>query len=402
MVFTLEQLKELSVPTPSKIVLLVMDGLGGLPAPETGETELASARTPNMDRLLAFGNCGLSEPVAPGITPGSAPAHLSLFGYDPVKYDVGRGVLEAMGIDFDLQDGDVAARGNFCTVDQKGIITDRRAGRIATEECARLCEDLRRIRIPGVQLFVLPVKEHRFALIMRGAGLRPELADTDPQREGQPPIAVTPTNQKARPMARVVAGFIDSARDILKSHKTANMVLLRGFSVRPCLPSFDDIFRLRAAAIANYPMYRGLARLAGMALVPGGNTLDDELAALEANYAKYDFFYIHVKGTDSAGEDGDFARKVKVIEQVDTLLPRVTKLNPDVIIITGDHSTPAVMKSHSWHPVPFLLSSKLCRAEGAQKFSEENCRHGHLGTFPALAAMSLAMAHTLKLNKYGA
>lgn len=399
---TLEQIKELSVRTPSKIVLLVLDGLGGLPFGEGLRTELASAYTPNMDRLVSTGSCGLSEPVSPGITPGSAPSHLSLFGYDPLKYDVGRGVLEALGIDFDLQDGDVAARGNFCTLDGKGIITDRRAGRIPTEECARLCLELQNIKIAGVQLFVLPVKEHRFALILRGNALRYEIADTDPQREGFIPLPVVALDKRAERTVRLLTQFLKAAREILRQHEAANMVLLRGFSMKPALPSFGDVFKLRAAAIAAYPMYRGLAKLVGMEVVPTGSTLEDEMATLEANYNQFDFFFIHVKGADSAGEDGDFLRKVRVIEQVDIALPRITGLNPDVLIITGDHSTPAVMKAHSWHPVPFVIFSKWCRPDRLNKFSEDSCLRGHLGKFPALAVMPLAMAHALKLNKYGA
>lgn len=399
---TLEQLKELAVKTPSKIVLLVMDGLGGLPQANGLETELGTAKTPNMDRLAFAGNCGLSQPVEAGITPGSAPSHMSLFGYDPLKYGVGRGVLEALGIDFDLEPGDMAARGNFCTVDKKGIITDRRAGRMSTEECARLCDELKNIKIEGIKLFVLPVKEHRFALIMRGAGLQPDLADTDPQREGMAALPVIAQNKKAQATAKLVTRWVNAAAAILKDHKTGNMVLFRGFSSKPTLPSFDEVYRLKAAAIAAYPMYRGLAKLVGMDVVAAGVTLEDEIAALETNYDKFDFFFIHVKGTDSAGEDGDFARKVAVIEQVDALIPRITRLNPDVLLITGDHSTPAAMKAHSWHPVPFLLSAKWCRPDRLEKFSEESCLKGHLGTFPALAAMPLAMAHALKLNKYGA
>ncbi len=399
---TLEQLKELAVKTPSKIVLLVMDGLGGLPQRDGMETELGTAKTPNMDRLAFAGSCGLSQPVEPGITPGSAPSHMSLFGYDPLRYGVGRGVLEALGIDFELEPGDMAARGNFCTVDKKGVITDRRAGRMSTEECARLCEELKNIKIEGVTLFVLPVKEHRFALMMRSAGLQPDLADTDPQREGMAPLPVTPLNKKAQATAKLVTRWINAAAAILKDRKTGNMVLFRGFSTKPTLPSFDEVYRLKAAAIAAYPMYRGLAKLVGMDVVATGTTLDDELASLEANYVKFDFFFLHVKGTDSAGEDGDFARKVRVIEQVDALVPRITRLNPDVLMITGDHSTPASMKGHSWHPVPFLLSARWCRPDRLPKFSEESCLKGHLGTFPALAAMPLAMAHALKLNKYGA
>ncbi|MBI4331257.1 MAG: 2,3-bisphosphoglycerate-independent phosphoglycerate mutase [Chloroflexi bacterium] len=399
---TLDQIKELAVRTPSKIVLLVLDGLGGLPPAEGSKTELATARTPNMDRLAHLGSCGLSEPVSPGITPGSAPSHMALFGYDPIKYEVGRGVLEALGIDFDLQDGDVAARGNFCSVDRNGVITDRRAGRISTEECSVLCQELQKIKIPGVQVFVLPVKEHRFALIMRGAALRAELADTDPQREGMAPLPIVPLDRKAERTARLVKQFVSAARDVLKDEKKANMVLLRGFSLRPALPPFEEVFKLRAAAIASYPMYRGLAKLVGMEVLTTGSTLTDELATLEANFGKFDFFYVHVKGADSAGEDGDFARKVKVIEEVDAALPRISTLGPDVLIVTGDHSTPAVMKSHSWHPVPFVIRSKSCRPDRLDKFSEDHCLRGHLGNFPALAVMPVALAHALKLNKYGA
>lgn len=397
----LEQLRELAIKNASKIVLLVVDGLGGLPGDE-GLTELEAARTPNLDRLAKVGSCGLTIPVSPGITPGSGPAHLALFGYDPVKYLIGRGVLEALGIGFNLRDRDVAARGNFCTVGRDGIITDRRAGRISTDYCTRLCDRLQKIVIGGVKLFVVPVKEHRFVLVLRGDGLRPELGDTDPQREGLAPLSIVATHEIARHTAGLVEQFIDSARGVLKDSDPANMVTLRGFSQKPDMPSIGDIFGLRAAAIAAYPMYKGLAKLVGMEVIATGAGIEDELAAIEENYGNFDFFYMHVKGADSAGEDGDFSRKVNVIEQVDSYIPAMERIKPDVLIIMGDHSTPAIMKSHSWHPVPFVLYSKWCYPDGLSKFSERNCLKGSLGIFSALAVMPLAMANALRLTKYGA
>ncbi len=398
----LEQLRELAIKNTTKMVLLVIDGLGGLPGGGGGQTELETARTPNLDRLARVGSCGLTIPVSLGITPGSAPAHLALFGYDPLKYLIGRGALEAVGIDFDLQKGDVAVRGNFCTIDQEGVITDRRAGRISTEECAKLCVKLHNVRVDGAQIFVLPVKEHRFVLVLRGDGLEADLSDTDPQREGLVPHPVSAVNERAEATARMANQFINSARESLRHERKGNMVLLRGFSKKPSLPSMRDIFGLRAAAIASYPMYRGLAKLAGMNVVATGTSIEDELATLEANYSSFDFFYVHVKGADSAGEDGDFSRKVKVIEEVDSCIPKLERMKPDVLMVTGDHSTPAIMKSHSWHPVPFVLCSKWCFPDGLAKFSERDCLKGSLGMFPALAVMPLAMAHALRLTKYGA
>ncbi len=400
--FELDQLEDLSVKNLSKIILLVIDGLGGLPKGNGVGTELEISRTPHLDQLAMMGNCGLTEPVGIGITPGSAPAHLALFGYDPRKYIIGRGVLEAIGINFELKGGDVAVRGNFCTVDDYGMITDRRAGRISTEKCVELCKKLQDVMIPGVEIFILPVKEHRFALVFRGLSLEADLSDTDPQREQLAPLPVTPLRKKAQTTADMVNEFINDARRALNGQTPANMILLRGFSKKPSLPSFEIVFKLKAAAIANYPMYKGLAKLVGMQVIPSGSTIEDEIATLEANYEEFTFFYMHIKGADSAGEDGDFARKVKIIEQVDNILPDVQRLSPDVLIVTGDHSTPAVMKSHSWHPVPFVLHSKLCRPDGVLKFSERDCLRGSLGTFPALGVMPLAMAHALKLSKYGA
>jgi len=398
----LEQMKELAISSPLKIVMLIIDGIGGLPDPKTGKTELETANTPNLDHLAREGICGLVDPVSPGITPGSAPGHLALFGYDPFKFDIGRGVLEGLGIGFDVKDEDVAARGNFCTVDDSGLITDRRAGRISTEKCAELCELLSFVRLDDVQVFVLPLREHRFLALFRGEELSPEVTDSDPQRIGSAPNVISATSPEGKKMAGLANQFIDTAKEILSRHYPANMVLLRGLSQLPHLPKFSEIYKLDPAAIAAYPMYKGLAKLVGMRIIETGNSPGEECATLAHHYNEHDFFYVHIKQTDSAGEDGDFDRKVRAIEEVDNALPSLLDLKPDVIIVTGDHSTPALLQAHSWHPVPFLLYSKRCRPDKVTEFSESACVLGGLGRFPAVDIMPLAMANALKLTKFGA
>jgi 2,3-bisphosphoglycerate-independent phosphoglycerate mutase len=402
MVDSLELMKRLSRSSPGKIVLLVVDGIGGLPRPETGRTELETARTPNLDALATRGVCGLADPVGRGITPGSAPGHTALFGYDPLTADIGRGVLEAVGIDFDLQPQDVAARGNFCTVDGAGLVTDRRAGRISTEKCTELCRLLDGLKVEDVTVIVRPVREHRFIAVFHGKDLAPQVTESDPQQVGLAPLAVTALSPAAGKMAAVAGRFIVRAGEVLSDKYPANMVLLRGFSEKPHLETMTEIYKLKPAAIAAYPMYRGLARLVGMDVLDTGATIEEEFSTLKQNYDAYDFFFLHVKATDSAGEDGDFDRKVNVLEQVDEALPELTGLQPEVIVLTGDHSTPALLKAHSWHPVPVLLYSPWCRPDNATGFSESACVTGGLGRFPAIQIMPLAMAHALKLAKFGA
>jgi 2,3-bisphosphoglycerate-independent phosphoglycerate mutase len=398
----LNHLKEITKPSSSKIIFLIIDGLGGLPYPGVGKTELEAAKTPNLDSLAEQSICGLMEPIGPGITPGSGVAHLALFGYDPFQFSIGRGVLEAMGIDFEIARQDIAARGNFCTVDGEGIVIDRRAGRISTEQNAGLCQKLSQIKIAGAELFILPVKEHRFALILRGDGLNAEITDSDPQQTGVGPKSIIPLSAEAERTAIVVNELVKKAKTILSEDYPANMILLRGFSRLPSFPSMAEVYHLNPAAIAGYPMYRGLAKLLGMTVLESGSTIEEEFDALARHYPDYDFFYLHIKETDSAGEDGDFWRKVKVIEEVDALLPRLLALHPEVIVVTGDHSTPALLKGHSWHPVPFLLYSPWCRSDDVVEFSERACQRGSLGKFPALEAMPLTMANALKMNKFGA
>ena len=395
-------IKDIAKPSPAKIVLVVIDGLGGLPHPDTGKTELETAKTPNLDRLSREGICGLIDLVGPGITPGSAPGHLALFGYNPVNLNIGRGVLEALGIDYDLHPDDIAARGNFCRVDEAGLVADRRAGRIPTEKCTELCQLLDGLAIDDVALSVRPVREHRFVVIFRGDGLSPDVSDSDPLQSGMAPKTMSSMRPEAKRMANIANQFVALAKAPLAKHHPANMILLRGFSRYPQLPTMKEGYKLKPAAIASYPMYRGLAKLAGMEILNTGTSVEDELMTLKQNYTDYDFFFIHVNGADAAGEDGDFPRKVKIIEGIDSALADLISMEPDVVVVTGDHSTPAVLKGHSWHPVPILLYSKWCRRDKVSQFAESTCISGGLGRFPAAQIMPLAMANALKLNKFGA
>lgn len=396
-------LQSLIVPAQTKIAMIIMDGLGGLPLEPGGKTELETACTPNLDALAAQSALGLTVPVGPGITPGSGPGHLSIFGYDPFQYEIGRGALEALGIDFDLGPHDVAARGNFCTVDAEGLVTDRRAGRIGTDVNRELAKLLRTIRIDGVETFVETVKEHRFAFILRGPGLGDALTETDPQKTGVPAPPVCALKPDSEKTALLMNQFIEEARRLLADRQPANMILLRGFARYPVMPTYLEVFGLRAAAIAVNAMYRGVAKLVGMqALKVEGDTLADEFTTLEKNWNAFDFFYLHVKKTDTAGEDGDFWRKVHVIEEVDALMPCLLALKPDVVIVSGDHSSPAVLKSHSWHPVPTLLYSRYVRADGIAEFGERACARGSLGVLPAKDVMPIALANAQRITKLGA
>jgi 2,3-bisphosphoglycerate-independent phosphoglycerate mutase len=398
----LDLIRSLAIPGTTKIVLLSADGLGGFPDPATGLSELETARIPHLDALARRGACGLLRHVAPGITPGSGPGHLGLFGYEPLRYPVGRGVLEALGIDFDLRPGDVAARGNFCTLDASGRITDRRAGRISTERCAALVERLRTIRMAGAEILVEPVKEHRFVLVLRGPGLSGRLSETDPQTLGQPPLPVHARATEAEATADLVNRFVTEARSLLADAAPANMVLLRGFDQRPVLPRMPEVYNLRAAAIAAYPMYRGLARLVGMDILKTGGTFADEVSTLRAHWDAYDFMFLHYKDTDKAGEDGDFPGKVAALERLDAAIPSIEGLEPDVLAVTGDHATPAVLRAHSWHPVPVVLVGRYALPDAVERFAERACGTGSLGILPAHDLMPLVLAHALRLTKYGA
>jgi 2,3-bisphosphoglycerate-independent phosphoglycerate mutase len=394
--------RNLHVENESKIVLLVADGLGGLPLKPGGATELETARTPHLDALAQRGVQGASIPVQPGISPGSGPGHLGLFGYDPLQYLIGRGALEATGIGFELRPGDVAARCNFCTLDASGNISDRRAGRIDTQQSAALVERLKGIRLSGAELFVEPVREHRFVVVFRGSGLGDQVSDTDPQATGVPPRDALAREKGSEKTAELARKFYAEANRLLQGHPQANGLTLRGFAARPDLPTYKDVYGLKAAAIAVYPMYKGLAKLVGMDIVGQPRTLAEEIEVLSENWKDYDFFFLHFKYTDSTGEDGDFEAKIKRIEEFDAIIPQVESLHPDVLIVTGDHSTPSYLRSHSWHPVPTLLVSDCCRPDGLQEFSERACIRGGLGQFEAKYLMVLALANARRLSKYGA
>ncbi|MGB9893052.1 MAG: 2,3-bisphosphoglycerate-independent phosphoglycerate mutase [Candidatus Saccharicenans sp.] len=394
--------QELSQPTNAKIILLVMDGLGGLPV--NGLTELEAAHKPNLDETARRGLCGLTDPVFMGITPGSGPAHLALFGYDPLRYQLGRGILEAMGSGVEVGREDVVARGNFATY-KNGLVVDRRAGRISTEENIRLCQFInQKIKeINGLRINLYPGKEHRFVLKISGPGLSDALTDADPQKEGQPPVLAMPLAPEAEFTAKIINQFLEELKKVLAHEAKANYALLRGFSKFPShLPSMPDLYKIKPASIANYPMYRGLTRLLGMEVLEVGPATEEIFEVLEKNYDRYNFFYLHFKKTDSAGEDGNYENKVKAIEEIDSYIPRLWNLKPEVLVITSDHSTPSVMKSHSWHPNPFVLVSDKAPADEVAHFTERDCARGALGRFPSLYAMPLMLAHALKLKKYGA
>ncbi len=400
----MEFISSLRTTSASKMVLLVLDGLGGLPHPETGLTELETARTPHLDALARDSACGMIHAVGPGITPGSGPAHMALFGYDPLRYEVGRGVLSALGVGMDLGPHDLAARVNFCTVED-GVITDRRAGRISTEENARLCEKLAAIELEGAEAIIRPEKEHRAALVLRGEGLSESVSDTDPQKTGVPPLPCRPLaeeDEAARRTAALVNEYLEKAARLLANEHPANMLLTRGFARKPDIPPMTELYGIRAAAVATYPMYRAVARLVGMELVDTGPSFAEQVEALAGAWGHYDYFFVHYKYTDSRGEDGDFEAKVACIEEVDTSIPRILELDPDVLVVTGDHSTPSLLKAHSWHPSPLLFHSRWERRDDVDSFGERACAHGILGVFAAVDLLPMMLACAQRLSKFGA
>lgn len=387
----------------ARIVFVVMDGVGGLPDPATGRTELETARTPRLDALAGRSALGLHRPVAPGVTPGSGPGHLALFGYDPVRWQIGRGVLSALGVDFPLWPGDLAARLNLATLDEGGNVVDRRAGRPSDEEGRRIVE-LLASEVPspeGMELHWRAEKEHRAVMVLRGDSLSDALGDSDPQETGVAPLEVTAADSAARATAAAVNGILDAARETLRDQRPANALLARGFALYREYPSMRQRYLVRCLATARYPMYRGVARLLGMEVAPTPETDSAAVDIATERYQDHDFHFLHFKHTDSRGEDGDFAAKVAAIEAVDELIGRLAELEPDVLVVTGDHSTPARMRTHSWHPVPLLIASDWHRGGGAG-FGERACLAGELGIIRATDIMTLALAHAGRLGKFGA
>ncbi len=397
-------LKEILIAGKSKIVFIIMDGLGGIQFPGKGGTELQVARTSNLDQLAEVSSCGLLEPIGPGITPGSGPAHFALFGYDPIKYNIGRGILEATGIDFPLTEKDVVARVNYATADSRGLVVDRRAGRIPTEVNQKICNKLKNNIQLGdkVEVILEPVKEHRAVLIFRGEGLRGEISGTDPEREGVLPLEAQAQVPEAEGTARLAREFLKQSERILSDEPKANLVLLRGFAKHTRYPSMGERYGLRSLAIAVYPMYRGISRLVGMDVLGKISTIEEEFKALADNFPNYDYFFVHIKQTDSRGEDGNFDGKVAIIEEVDRYIPQVRALAPDVIVVTGDHATPARMAGHSWHPLPLILHSQWCLIDNVKKFDEVSCIAGALGRMRSVELMPLVLAHAQRLTKFGA
>jgi 2,3-bisphosphoglycerate-independent phosphoglycerate mutase len=398
----LSTIRKLVRPSKTKMVLLVLDGVGGMPI-EGQATELESAVTPHLDTLAESSLCGLQQAVATGITPGSGAAHLALFGYDPVTYHVGAGVLAAIGLNFELKPTDLAVRGNLCTLDAGGNINDRYAGWVDRAKNEYISELLSQIRVSGVQVFSRPLNGSRLVLIFRGDGLSEEISDSDPQIVGQPPARVQAYVPEAQRTAVMINRFLERAREVLKNERPPRHLLLRGFSKVPYWPKFGELFGLRAAALSDYPIYRGLSHLIGMDLLDGGKTFGERLAAMNAHWTDYDFFFINVQQIERAAELGDFGQKVRLIEEVDIELPRLLGLKPDVLAVTGDHAAPAYMRSHSWHPVPIMISSRFCGPDSVDRFGERACMQGGLGAnFPAVQLMPLMLANAMRLKRYGA
>jgi len=399
---------ELTLKTNPKIVLVVLDGLGDLATQEQNYvTPLEAATTPNLDAIAKNSAQGRMIPVAPGITPGSGPGHLGLFGYDPLEFQVGRGVIEALGLGLELKAGDVCARANFATLDAKGIVTDRRAGRIPTETCEKLCAMLaaKVKKIGDTQVIIKAGKEHRFVVVFRGKGLEGPLTDADPNREGFAIPTVKPRdakNAKQKKMAKLIADFYKAALPVIAKEKPANGFLMRGIAHQPDIPSFEERYKLRPACLAVYPMYKGLAQLVGMKKIEGPATIKEQLERYLAEYDNYDFFFIHFKYTDKAGEDGNFLAKMNAIQDFDAALPRLLEKRPDVLAITGDHSTPCAMKSHSWHPQPVLLHSAVSGSDKLERFTETGANLGSLGVFESKHLIRLMQANARMFDKFGA
>jgi 2,3-bisphosphoglycerate-independent phosphoglycerate mutase len=395
-------IRSVTIETPSRILLVVIDGLGGLPV--DGRTELEASKIPNLDRLASHSVCGLIDPIAPGITPGSGPSHLALFGYDPVRYQIGRGVLEAVGVGMNMEEADLAARGNFASLDNRGIVVDRRAGRISTDKNRELCRILQdQIEtIEGTRTIIQSGKEHRFVVVFRGEGLDDGLTDADPQKDGKKATPSIAIREQARRSEAVVNAFIAWATELLKNHHPANTILLRGFSKVPDIPTMKDLFKVNAGAIASYPMYRGLAKLVGMHILETGETIEDELETIKTHFEDCDYFFFHLKEPDMRGEDGNFDGKVASLEKIDSLIPEILRLEPDVVAVTGDHSTPSTLRSHSWHPSPLLVFSRHVRTDSVMRFTEREVALGGLGRMPAVNLMPLLLANALKMKKFGA
>jgi 2,3-bisphosphoglycerate-independent phosphoglycerate mutase len=404
----LNLLSSLAVENDTKVVLLVLDGLGGLAGPE-GKTSLEAAHTPNLDAVARSGICGFHDPLGPGLTPGSGPAHIGLFGYDPFQYCIGRGVLDTAGTPFVFRSGDLASRLNFATLASDGTISDRRAGRIPDDEGKRVTALLAKniTEIGGVEVLLQHVKEYRSAVIFRGKKLDARLCDSDPQKVGLKPLEVQPTEEKptveAEEAAQLANIFIGRAKEVLTGEARANFIMMRGFDLYEPLPNFCDLYKWRACAVAAYPMYKGVSKLAGMRVIEDGqSSVEEELDLVVRELPHTDFLFLHVKKTDSKGEDGDFDGKVEVLEHFDRLLPRLVDLKPDVLCVTGDHSTPCSLQSHSWHPVPLCIAAKTARVDTCRTFGETSFLTGGLGRIHSTQVMPLLLAHAGRLNKYGA
>ena len=386
--------------TDSKILLLVIDGLGGLPHNQTSKTELESANIPNLDKLTQESTTGIATPIQPGITPGSGPGHMSLFGYNPIKYVIGRGVLEAIGSGIKLSKKDIAVRGNFCTIDNQGVITDRRAGRISDSDASKLIQSLSQIKVDGAHITIKHLKNHRFVLVLSGSDLNTDITPTDPLLNNLPINQASSNSPQSRKTATIINKFTQLSLDILKNETLANGIILRGFSQNLSVPKISDVYHINPIGISLYPAYRGIATMLGMKVTNQGVDFSDLIKIVRNNFNDFNFFYLHYKDTDSAGEDGDFDKKVFSLEKLDTFIPELRSIGFDVFTITGDHSTPSILSSHSWHPVPILINSNIPTSDESIHFTELECKNGDIGRIHATDIMPLTLAYAKKLIKF--
>ncbi len=398
-----------------KGILIVCDGLGDLR--EKGKTPLQAAKTPNMDRLAEHGACGLMHTIGRGIIPGSDTAHLQLFGYSTEKYYTGRGTFEALGVGIELEEGDVAFRCNFATVDEKMKILDRRAGRISTSFAKKLEQDFQNIEIDGAKVIFKASVEHRGALVLRGKGLSHKVGDTDPHSLTRllvsKPLEGTP---EAKKTAKILNEFTKLSHEKLNSNPLnegrelpANILLSRGPGIFSKAPPMEEKFGIRSACVAGGALYKGVAKFVGMDIlkVKGATgakdtDLNSKADAVVSALNEYDFVFLHIKATDSFSHDGDFGGKKKFIEKIDSeVLPKLMETGAN-IMITGDHTTPCRIGDHSSHPTPFLMNGELVRHDDIKKFDEFSCANGSLGHLFGKDVMNMMVSLMGKAHIYGA
>jgi 2,3-bisphosphoglycerate-independent phosphoglycerate mutase len=405
-----------------KILILICDGLGDRPVGALkGKTPLEAAPRPNMNHFAKGGACAIIDIIAPGVRPGSDTAHLALLGFDPYKVYTGRGPFEAMGVGMEVRPGDVAFRCNFSTVNDKMEIEDRRAGRIK-EGTAELARALDGWEYEGVKVYFKEGTEHRGVLLLRALGLSPLVSDPDPHEEGVRPHECLPKAPEAALTARVVNAFVKRSHEILMEHpvnrerikagkRPANIILPRGAGMMPHLPSFQERFGMKCAAIAGVALVKGICRVAGMELLDvkgatGGldTDMDAKMKAALKALDSHDMVLVNIKAADLCGHDGDYKMKSKVAGRIDKALGLLRKDLPEDahFALTADHSTPCCAKDHTGDPVPLAIYGRHVRTDGVQTFGERACAGGGLGRLRGTDLLQVMLDLAGRSEKFGA